>query len=42
MDLFKLPRTLGKKGEEEVIVGVGRFGPYVKHGSTFASLHQGG
>jgi DNA topoisomerase-1 len=38
MDLFKLPRTLGKKGEEEVIVGVGRFGPYVKHGSTFASL----
>jgi DNA topoisomerase-1 len=38
MDLFKLPRTLGKKGEEEVIVGVGRFGPYVKLGSTFASL----
>ncbi len=38
MDLFKLPRTLGRKGEEEVIVGVGRFGPYVKLGSTFASL----
>ncbi|MBK8582291.1 MAG: type I DNA topoisomerase [Flavobacteriales bacterium] len=38
MDLFKLPRTLGKSGEEEVIVGIGRFGPYVKLGSTFASL----
>ena len=38
MDLFKLPRTLGKSGDEEVIVGVGRFGPYVKFGSLFASL----
>ena len=40
MDLFKLPRTLGKMGEEEVIVGIGRFGPYVKLGSTFASLSK--
>lgn len=38
MDLFKLPRTLGKQGEDEIIVGVGRFGPYVKFGSVFASL----
>ncbi|MCB0771933.1 MAG: DNA topoisomerase I, partial [Flavobacteriales bacterium] len=38
LDLFKLPRTLGRSGEEEVIVGVGRFGPYVKLGSVFASL----
>ena len=38
MDLFKLPRTLGKSGEVEVVVGIGRFGPYVKLGSTFASL----
>ena len=38
MDLFKLPRTLGKNGEDEVVVNVGRFGPYVKLGSTFASL----
>lgn len=38
LDLFKLPRTLGRSGEEEVIVGVGRFGPYVKLGNTFASL----
>lgn len=38
MDLFKLPRTVGKSGEEDVIVGIGRFGPYVKVGSNFASL----
>ncbi|MCC6840583.1 MAG: type I DNA topoisomerase [Flavobacteriales bacterium] len=38
LDLFKLPRTLGRSGEEEVVVNVGRFGPYVKIGSTFASL----
>lgn len=38
MDLFKLPRTLGKSGEDEVIVNAGRFGPYVKLGSVFASL----
>ncbi len=38
MDLFKLPRTLGKQGDEDIIVGVGRFGPYVKFGSVFASL----
>jgi DNA topoisomerase-1 len=38
MDLFKLPRELGQLDGEPVIVGVGRFGPYVKHGSLFASL----
>lgn len=38
LNLFKLPRTVGKSGEDDVIVGVGRFGPYVKLGSTFASL----
>src|SRR5690606_16820540 len=38
MDLFKLPRTLGKQGEDEIIVGVGRFGPYVKFRAVFASL----
>jgi len=41
LDLFKLPRTLGRSGEEEVVVNAGRFGPYVKIGSTFASLAPG-
>ena len=38
LELFKLPRTLGAHEGEEVTVGVGRFGPFVKLGSTYASL----
>lgn len=38
MDLFKLPRTVGEREGEAVIVGIGRFGPYVKFGTTYASL----
>ena len=39
LELFKLPRTLGKAGDgEDVTVGVGRFGPFVKHGAVYASL----
>ncbi|GHE40223.1 DNA topoisomerase I [Vulcaniibacterium thermophilum] len=38
LELFKLPRTLGESNGEEVIVGVGRFGPFVKRGGTYASL----
>ncbi|MFM7770384.1 MAG: DNA topoisomerase, partial [Bacteroidota bacterium] len=36
--LFKMPRNLGEWNGENVIVGLGRFGPYVKYKSTFASL----
>ena len=39
MELFKLPRNLGQaENGDEVTVGVGRFGPFVKQGSTYASL----
>jgi DNA topoisomerase-1 len=38
LELFKLPRTLGAHEGEEVTVGVGRFGPFVKLGSMYASL----
>ncbi|MBL7984604.1 MAG: type I DNA topoisomerase, partial [Flavobacteriales bacterium] len=38
MDLFKLPRTLGERDGEAVTVGVGRFGPFVRIGTTYASL----
>ena len=41
LELFKLPKTLGEVDGEEVIVGVGRYGPYVRHGSTFISLERG-
>jgi DNA topoisomerase-1 len=39
MELFKLPRNLGQSDAgEDITVGVGRFGPFVKQGSTYASL----
>ncbi len=39
--LFDLPRNLGKYEEKDVVVSVGRFGPYVKHDNKFASLKKG-
>ena len=41
MDLFKLPKDLGSYEEEAVAVNNGRFGPYVKFGSTYISLPKG-
>ncbi len=38
LELFKLPRNLGKYEDEEVTVAIGRFGPYVKHKNKFYSL----
>jgi len=39
LELFKLPRKLGQaENGDEVSVGVGRFGPFVKQGNTYASL----
>jgi DNA topoisomerase I len=42
LELFKLPRVLGtsEDGEEELSVGIGRFGPFVKQGSVYASLKK--
>jgi len=35
LDLFKLPLTLGEYEGEQVYIGIGRFGPYVKFGEQF-------
>ncbi|MGH8248298.1 MAG: DNA topoisomerase, partial [Gammaproteobacteria bacterium] len=41
LDLFKLPRALGQTPEgEEIVVNIGRYGPYVRFGSRFASLKK--
>src|SRR5690606_28301715 len=40
IDLFRLPRKLGEHKGEEVSVGIGRFGPFAKRGSTYASLKK--
>ncbi len=41
MDLFQLPKSLGEYGGMEMIVAVGRFGPYIKHGEGFISIPKG-
>ena len=38
MDLFKLPRTVGKFEEEDVVAAIGRFGPYLRHKGLFTSI----
>ncbi len=40
LELFALPRNLGKYEGEDVVVGIGKFGAYVRHGKTFASLEK--
>ena len=41
LDLFKFPRQLGEFEEKPVSVGIGRFGPYIKHNQLFVSLKKG-
>jgi len=38
LKLFELPRTLGNFEDKEMVVAVGRFGPYIRHNSKFYSL----
>lgn len=38
LELFKLPRKLGQSDGHEVSVGIGRFGPFAKRGTVYASL----
>ena len=38
LELFKLPRTLGKYEGKNVVVGAGRFGPYIQNNGLYASL----
>ena len=38
LDLFTLPRTLGQFEEKDVVIGIGKFGPYIRHDGKFVSL----
>ena len=38
MELFRLPRVLGSFEGEDVVIGTGRFGPYVMHKKKYVSL----
>ncbi len=41
LKLFELPRNLGLFRDKEMIVAVGRFGPYVRHNGKFVSIPKG-
>ena len=41
LELFKLPRTVGDYEGSPVVIGAGRFGPYVLHEKKYASLPKG-
>lgn len=38
LTLFALPRTIGEYEGKEMVVGEGRFGPYIRHNSIFVSI----
>ena len=38
LELFQLPRTIGNYEETDVVIGTGRFGPYIQHKSKYVSI----
>lgn len=41
LSLFKFPRSIGQYEDKDVTIGIGRFGPYIKHNNVFVSLKKG-
>ena len=41
MELFRLPLTVGEFEGKPVVIGTGRFGPYIMHDKKFVSLPKG-
>jgi DNA topoisomerase-1 len=41
LELFKLPRKLDLFESKEITIGLGRFGPYIRHASAFYSIPKG-
>jgi DNA topoisomerase I len=40
LDLFKLPRKLGEYQNDEVVVAIGKYGPYVRNNKKFTALKK--
>src|SRR5690606_34069641 len=40
LKLFDMPRNLGESNGQQASVGIGRFCPFAKRGSTYASLNK--
>lgn len=38
LELLKFPKTIGEYEGEDLVVSIGRFGPYVRHNSKFFSI----
>ena len=41
LELFKLPKSIGTFEDKEMVVGIGRFGPFIRHDSKFVSIPKG-
>jgi DNA topoisomerase-1 len=40
LELFNFPRSIGWYEDEEMIVAIGRFGPYIRHKNLYYSLSK--
>ncbi len=40
LKLFEFPRVLGEFEDSEVVVAIGKYGPYVKHNGKFVSIPE--
>ncbi|MBN1107666.1 MAG: DNA topoisomerase I, partial [Bacteroidales bacterium] len=41
LNLFRLPRPVGIHEGEEIVAGIGKFGPYIRYKGRFFSLKKG-
>lgn len=41
LDLFKLPRHIGTYKDTDLLIRIGRYGPYIQHGNDFYALDKG-
>jgi DNA topoisomerase-1 len=41
LNLFRLPRSVGEYDGEDLVIGIGKFGPYIRHKNKFYSLKKG-